>query len=74
MDTVINQCLMTEKELTELIHLIGKAMDTHNGGTCALALCHCLAVVINQTGIPLELVIETLKKYVDIGREDETAH
>jgi hypothetical protein len=74
MDPVINQCLMTEKELTELIHSIGKTMDGHNGGTCALALCHCLAVVIHQAGVPLELVTETLKKYVQIGEQDETAH
>jgi hypothetical protein len=74
MDAIINQCLATEKELTELIHSIGKTMDGHAGGTCALALCHCLAVVIHQTGVPLELVTETVKKYAEIGEKDETAH
>jgi hypothetical protein len=33
-----------------------------------------MAVVINQTGVPLELVTETLKKYIEIGASDETAH
>ena len=64
----------TEEQLMGLVNAIGKTMHGHAGGTCALALCHCMAVVINQTNVPLELVTETLKKYVEIGREDETAH
>jgi len=67
------ECL-SERELMALVNAIGKTMHGHPGGTCALALCHCLAVVINQTGMPQELVIDTIKKYVDMGDPDETAH
>lgn len=69
----MTECI-PEEELMALVNAIGKTMHGHSGGTCALALCHCLAVVINQTDVPLELVTDTLKKYVEIGDPDETAH
>jgi len=73
MDPVNLECI-PEEELMALVNAIGKTMHGHAGGTCALALCHCLAVVIHQTGVPLELVTETVKKYAEIGEKDETAH
>ena len=72
MDPMI-ECI-PEKEVTALVNAIGKTMDGHSGGMCALALCHCLAAVMEQTGVPLEFVTELLKKYIEIGASDETAH
>lgn len=74
MDAMMEWRMEVEKEVIALANLIGKIMDGHTGGICALALCECLAEVMHQSKIPLDLVIETMTQHLKPEESDEAAH
>jgi hypothetical protein len=74
MDKMIQFPIELEKQVVDLANSIGKIINGHTGGVCALALCECLARVMHQSKIPLDLVVETIVGNLKLEESDETAH